>query len=210
MSIFASKKSQDERGSAVTDYIASSPSLVLLVFRGQPATGKSVLAKALSFQLSFKLIVRDQFKAELAQAGLTPDEAGFKSYRQMWDSAFEWLIRGKSCICDANLNQPVALQEIRSLRTRTAASVLFIDCVCTDIDEHRKRLDSRKTLGLPAGWADSWEKYLRYLRSDYNQGGYPVPYSRLEVDTSAPYDVAAIAGWVHAQSHASSSGGEVH
>jgi len=69
-------------------------------------------------------------------------------------------------------------------------------CVCSDANEHRRRLDERVGRGLPVGWIDSWVRFQQYLRSDDNQGNYPVPYPLIRVDTALPVDLNVLKEWV--------------
>jgi predicted kinase len=172
------------------------PPPVLVLLKGQPGSGKSALAEQLASRLGWELIVRDDFKATLAATGTATELVGPTSYRMMWSRALDVLTSGKSCICDANLNQPVALVEIERVVGQTGARPVFIECVCSDVDEHRRRLDGRTGLGLPVGWIDSWDKFQQYLRSDDNQGTYRVPYPLARVDTAVPVDLDALQEWV--------------
>lgn len=154
---------------------------VLIVFKGQPATGKSTLAKNLSESLGWRLLSRDEIKEKLLSDG--EENLGKKSHELMWDLAKDELESGKSCILDTNLNQKVAYDDLVELGKNVRAKILVIECICDEVVQ-KIRFDERSKMALSPFWIKSWDEYQLYLTSFKNDGDFEIKYPALKINTS--------------------------
>lgn len=166
----------------------------LIIFKGMPGTGKSTLADQLHTVLGWEIVVRDNIKEALLKEGIAPNELGKLSYSRMWDTLTQRLANGYSVIGDTNINQPAAVPKLNEIVRETQARIMVIECVCSDENQHRRRLDLRKDQHMATFWIDSWDKFQSYLKSDDNQRQYSLPYPVIEVDTCSDFSLEAIVG----------------
>lgn len=168
----------------------------LVVFKGQPATGKSTLAEKLSKSLGWELIVRDSIKEKLITEGVDEYMLGKRSYELMWNQARGILANGGHCILDTNLNQKVAYDDLPKIQKDTGVRISIIECVCSDETVQKNRFTGRSKLNLSKFWIKNWDEYQQYLKSEKNDGDFEIDYPILRVDTSRKLNIKEIARWV--------------
>ncbi len=157
------------------------PSLYL--FRGFPATGKSYWSNKIGKALSLPVIVRDHFKTDLLKQGYKLGQVGGMSYDLMWKTAFDYLIKGQSCICDTSLIQPHGIESIKQIQNKTSASILIIECFCSDRKLHHKRLTSRKNFPDHLG-INTVEKLKTFNKKNKKWVNYKFPFPTIRIDTA--------------------------
>ena len=156
--------------------------LVLLLFKGYPATGKSYLAKKLGNHLNIPVIVRDKFKTILVKKGFSLKEIGYRSYDIMWKYTMLYLGNNKSCICDTSLIQPHGLSRIEYIKKHTQAKIIIIECYCSDKKIHKKRLISRKKIPYYYGIKTN-EQFKIFVKENKKWDNFLFPYCTIRVDT---------------------------
>ncbi|MEA5114565.1 MAG: AAA family ATPase [Geobacteraceae bacterium] len=167
-----------------------SPSII--VFCGLMGTGKSTLARQLSFELGTGTLVSDSIRKELA--GLSPTERCREEYNQgIYSGSFtrdtyEEIFRrmekmsgaGLSVVADASFFRREDRSRVREIAAKTGADCVFVHVAC-DEETMRRRLTAR--LGDPAAISDgNWELLLRQ-RVDFEPLS-PGEGTWIEVDTS--------------------------
>lgn len=168
----------------------------LLVFRGEPGTGKSTLAKLLCDKLGWTLIVRDDIKEDLVKKGTDESKLGAQSYLLMWQEAKKLLAKGQSCICDTNLFQPITVADLAAFEEK--AKILIIECFVSNKRVHKQRLESRRDQKLAEFWIDNWQKYKNYLKDAKNNEALDINihYPLLRVDTVKRIKINDILNWI--------------
>ena len=150
----------------------SSP--VLLIFAGLPASGKSTLAQAIakstqSFYLRIDTV--EQALRDLCQVDVQGE-----GYRLAYRIAHDNLRLGSNVVSDSCNPIQLTRDEWDSVARNAGAVHLNIEVVCSDADEHRRRVESRVPevagLKLPT-WKDVQRREYDEWRSD-----------RLVVDTA--------------------------
>ena len=118
---------------------------MLIVMAGLPASGKSALAARIAGELRCAILSVDPIEAALWRAGIGRDQpTGLAAYVVAEDLAREQLRIGADVIIDAVNDAELARQQWRSLADEQGVDVAFIEVVCTDQEEHRRRLETRR------------------------------------------------------------------
>lgn len=124
---------------------------VLIVFGGLPGAGKSTIAEALATQLGAVHLVMDRIEAPL-KARLGPD-LGPLGYNVAYQVATSNLDLGHVVIADCV--NPIAMTRNAwmSVAMGSGASMVQVNIQCSDLKEHRRRVEKRLTerpmQGLP-------------------------------------------------------------
>lgn len=159
----------------------------LIIFTGLPGTGKSSLADAVGRELGIPVFARDWLVATLRAAGFgLPQNSdrilGFAGYELLTTLARRQLSLGQSVILDCVLGMTSTRERWRKLAAAYRANWRVIECVCSNKEIHRARLQNRQR--DKPGWVSvSWETVER-LSADYA----PWDEARLIIDSVRSVD----------------------
>ncbi len=120
---------------------ATSPSLIVMA--GLPCAGKSVIAEGLADRLDAALVSIDPIEAAMWRAGLPKGATGVAAYGVAAALAEENLRIGRPVVIDAvnPVEAPRAMW--RALAERRAVRLRIVECVCSDVQRHRRRVEAR-------------------------------------------------------------------
>ena len=153
----------------------------LIVMSGLPGSGKSEVAEAIGASIKAPVFAKDRIEEPLLESGfLTLDQLGWLGYELLTTLADRQLALGQSAVLDSvAVSEPIR-STWRELARRHDAGWVVIECVCSDPDLHRLRLDRRKR-GI-TGWPElDWSEVER-VRATYASWDEP----RLELDAVSP------------------------
>jgi predicted kinase len=148
-----------------------SPPPKLLVIAGLPGTGKSTLARMVAERLDAVWLRVDTVEAALLKAGLTRSfETGLAAYIGVRDIAAEQLELGRNVVIDAVNGVEPARKMWRDLSESLDATRYIVEVTCSDLEVHRKRVESRteQTPPLPS---PTWDEVVH---REYQPWGEPV------------------------------------
>ncbi|MBU1357315.1 MAG: AAA family ATPase [Gammaproteobacteria bacterium] len=131
----------------------------LVVFSGLPGTGKTSIARQLIARWPAVYLRIDAIEHALEKAG-AQQLIGPEGYLVAYELARSNLALGTSVVADCVNPLEVTRKAWRDVAADTASDVLDVEIVCSDPDEHRRRVEGREAdiegFALP-----SWEAAIR-------------------------------------------------
>jgi hypothetical protein len=161
------------------------PARQIIAFTGLPGTGKSTLAERLA-----RTIRTPAFAGDWMLGALTPyrilGDLDRDAYIALHNGLLETLVvrqllLDQSAITDCILDD-ATVQKWAGIAGEHGASLRVIECVCSDLDAHRSRVDGR-VRGIP-GWHEIDWAHVERMRVEYP----PLTVERLQVDAVEPVD----------------------
>lgn len=126
----------------------------LIVLGGLPGTGKSTIARALLARLPAAYLRIDTL--EQALAALHPgEEVGAAGYLLAYELARSNLALGMPVLADCVNPVAATRQAWRAVAAQYSAACLEVQIVCSDLAEHRRRVEQRQ-LDAPGAALPSW------------------------------------------------------
>lgn len=132
---------------------------MLIILGGLPGTGKTTLSMELARRLSalhLRIDTIEQAIKESSAGAFAMDDSG---YRVAYALAEDNLRLGRTVIADSV--NPIALTRDawREVARRTDAKSVEIEVVCSDRDEHRRRVETRRS-DIPGLKLPGWQEVL--------------------------------------------------
>ena len=146
---------------------------MLIILSGLPGTGKTTLARELAVAVMGVHIRVDSIEQALRAAGW---EVRGEGYRVAQAVAEDNLRLGHIVIADSVNPWPVTRAEWRAVAEQAGVPSLDVEVTCTDLDEHRRRVESR----VPEIAGHRLPTWQEVLARDY----HPWDRDRLVVDTA--------------------------
>jgi predicted kinase len=161
----------------------------LVVVSGWTGAGKSTLAGALGAELPATVASFDWVMSGLRafpEVWATVESPVERQREVGWSLlgrvAEQQLRRGASVVLDLVAREQ-AVHEWSELARRYGAGCSVIECICTDLDLHRSRVEGRRR-DIPGWYELDWDQVARG-RDRYE----PLPEPKLVVDAVDPVDV---------------------
>jgi predicted kinase len=140
---------------------------ILYIFAGLPGTGKSTLSQSLAAHLGATYVRIDTVEQVLRQV-CSIDVRG-EGYRLAYRVAADNLRLGISVVADSCNPIEVTRREWQRVAAEAGAQYVNIEVVCSDPQEHRKRVETRPSTvaGLtPPTWQDVIEREYEHWTVD--------------------------------------------
>ena len=128
---------------------------VLYCFSGLPGTGKSTLARALAAHRACVYLRIDTIEQALRDAGVPP--GGPEGYLTAYEIAVDNLRLGTDVVADSVNPIAVTRNAWRAVAERSQAAMVEIELICSDANEHRRRVETRST-DIPNLYRPSWSE----------------------------------------------------
>ncbi|MFJ2450421.1 AAA family ATPase [Pseudomonas protegens] len=132
---------------------------MLIVFSGLPGTGKTTIARALAPRLGATYLRIDSIEQGLRNAGLA--DVGKAGYQIALQLAEANLALGNRVLADCVNPVQESRQAWQDLASRQGVRLLEIEVVCSDLAEHRRRVETRQ-LDVPGLRPPSWQSVLEH------------------------------------------------
>ena len=139
----------------------------IIVTSGLPGSGKSTIAEGIGRLLRVPVLSIAPAEAAMWAAGLPKENTGIAAYRVVEAIAAENLKLGLTIIVDAVNPVEEARQMWRDLADRFQVPVCFIECLCSDDQIHRTRIEKR-VRNIPGMPEITWER-VQERKAEYEE-----------------------------------------
>lgn len=128
----------------------------LIALSGLPGTGKSSLARALALERDAVWLRIDSIEHAIRHSGVTAslDDAG---YRVGYAVAEDNLRLGHTVIADSVNPWMLTRDAWREAGLRAGAQIVEFELICSDIEEHRRRVETRSN-DIPGHLLPTWQE----------------------------------------------------
>jgi predicted kinase len=127
---------------------------VLIVLGGLPGVGKTTIARELARQLGGMHLRIDSIEEAIRQSGVVAVSLDDAGYRVAYAVAADNLRLGRTVIADSVNPWPITRDAWRAVAERTAVPAIEIEITCTDLAEHRRRVEARALSDGGPTWQD--------------------------------------------------------
>lgn len=118
---------------------------MLISMAGLPGAGKSTIGQVLGSRLALPVVSVDPIESAILRAGIGSDQpTGLAAYLVAEMHAETTLVSGRSVIVDAVNAVDPAREQWVSLAARLSEPLRFIEVICSDVELHRSRIESRE------------------------------------------------------------------
>jgi predicted kinase len=132
---------------------------LLVVFAGLPGSGKSALARGVADAIGVTYLRIDTIESAIVST-LMPYRDSPVGYVVAERVAADQLIAGRDVVADAVNGVAAASALWVGLGARTGAVLRFVEVRCSDLAEHRRRVEGREP-EMPGQGVPTWEQVQR-------------------------------------------------
>jgi predicted kinase len=161
---------------------------VLVVLSGLPGVGKTTIARQLAASTGAVHLRIDTIEHALRSAGARVEGEG---YRVAYAVAEDNLRLGRNVIADCVNPWPLTRDEWRSVAARAGVRTIDVEIVCSDVDEHRRRVESRST-DLAGCRMPTWSDVLERDYQPWSRERLVIDTARLNVERSVARILSAV------------------
>ncbi len=163
----------------------------LIVFSGLPASGKSSIARALAQKTGAIWLRIDSIEQAIRDSGAVPGSLDDAGYRAAYAVAEDNLRLGHDVIGDSVNPWMLTRNAWRTVGMRAGARVVEVEAVCSDQDEHRRRVESRAS-EVPGLRLPDWEAVISRDYHAWNRDHVTVDTAKRDVAACVELILAAI------------------
>jgi predicted kinase len=174
---------------------------MLIVFAGLPGTGKTTLARALARERAATYLRIDTIEQALRSSRMLAGEVGPAGYMVAYALAEVNLRLGRIVVTDSVNPLAITREAWRKVAATAAVAIFEIEVICSDADEHRRRIETR-SIDVGGAAPLTWRQVVD---RDYEPWDRP----RLVLDTAnrTPADMLdELRSWIddHSSAHRAS------
>jgi predicted kinase len=132
---------------------------VFVVFAGLPGTGKSTIARALAAELGAVWLRVDSLEQAIRASGVVDGDLRDAGCRAAYAVAEDNLRLGRTVIGDSVNDWMLTRNAWRDVGLRAGVRVVEIETICSDLAEHRQRIETRSN-EVPGMILPSWREVI--------------------------------------------------
>lgn len=154
---------------------------MLIVFSGLPGTGKTTIAKGLATQLGALYLRIDSIEQAIRDADVLASDVGRSGYLVGNALALTNLDIGSRVVVDCVNPVQESRDAWRETARRAQASLIDIEVTCSDREEHRRRVETRR-IDVPGLKAPDWQSVLDHDYEPWSCAPFGIDTARMSVD----------------------------
>jgi predicted kinase len=163
----------------------------LIVFAGLPGTGKTSVARELAGKLDAVWLRIDSIEQAIRDSAVPPGSIDDAGYRAAFAVARDNLRLGRIIVTDSVNDWMVTRDAWRDLGVRAGARVIEVEMVCSDPEEHRRRIETRAT-EVPGLVAPDWAAVMERDNQPWNREHLTIDTAGSSVDDCVNQVLAAL------------------
>ncbi len=132
---------------------------VLVIFGGLPGVGKTVIARKLARQIDAVYVRIDGIEQALRESGKIAGSLDDAGYRVAYAVAEENLCLGRTVVADSVSPLTVTRNAWVEVAKRAQAVAMEVEAKCSDVNEHRRRIQARAG-DIPGLHLPTWEEVV--------------------------------------------------
>ncbi|WP_426393064.1 AAA family ATPase [Variovorax sp. R-27] len=149
---------------------------MLIVLGGLPGTGKTTIAREIAALVPCVYLRIDTIEQALRSAGVLAGDVGPGGYVVAYELARSNLSLGQTIVADCVNPLLVTREAWQAVAADTSSRIVEVEIVCSDIAEHRRRVEQR-SIDVPGLVPTTW---AAVQQRDYE----PWTTQRLVIDTA--------------------------
>ncbi|HLY80455.1 MAG TPA: AAA family ATPase [Caulobacteraceae bacterium] len=149
---------------------------LLIAFAGLPGSGKSTIARELALRTGAIWLRVDSIEQSIKESGVVPGDMRDAGYRAAHAVAFDNLRLGRDVVADCVNDWKIARDGWQAIGFRAGVEVVWVEVVCSDATEHRRRVETR-TVDVVGLELPDWQAVVQRDYHDWDR-------ERLTVDTA--------------------------
>ena len=128
---------------------------MLIVFAGLPGVGKTTISRAVARRLAATWLRIDAIEQAIRDAGVAGGigPAGYAAAQAIAEAN---LALGRTVVADCVNPVPESRDGWRAVAARAGARILDVEVVCSDVAEHRRRVETRRC-DIPGLVVPTWQ-----------------------------------------------------
>ena len=161
---------------------------MLIILSGLPGVGKTTIARELARATGAVHVRIDSIEQALRDAGHEVEAAG---YRVAYAVAEDNLRLDRTVIADCVNPWPLTRSEWRAVADRARVRAFDVEFVCPNLDEHRRRVESREA-DIPGHRLPAWTEVVERDYRPWTGERVVIDTAQLDVEQSVRTILAAV------------------
>jgi len=165
---------------------------MLIALSGLPGVGKTTIARALAAAIDAVHLRIDSIEQALRNTGLKVEGEGYFVAHAV---AADNLRLGHAVVADSVNPWPLTREAWRSVAARAGVRAVDVEIVCSNADEHRRRVESRAP-DIDGHSVPTWDEVVERDYRPWTSERLVIDTARMDVDESVRTILLALHGGV--------------